>query len=61
MSRHEVCSCISEWSISANEISGSPAGLSRVNGVRRSSAKTRNFNPSPKSQFDFNRFDIWRG
>jgi len=32
-------------------ITGSPAGLSRVNGVRRSSAKTWNFNPSPKAQF----------
>jgi len=31
-------------------------GLSRVNGVRRSSAKTWNFNPSPKSQLYFNRF-----
>jgi len=30
---------------------GSPAGLRCVNGVRRSSARTWNFNPSPKSQF----------
>jgi len=43
------------------KITGSPAGLSHVNGVRRSSAKTWDFNPSPKSSFYFNRFDIWRG
>jgi len=33
-----------------NKITGSPAGLSRVNGVRRSSAETWDFNPSPKVQ-----------
>jgi len=32
----------------------SPAGLSRGNGVRRSSAKTGNFNPSPKAKFHIN-------
>jgi len=35
-------------------ITGSMAGFSRVNGFRRSSAKTWNFNPSPKSQFYIN-------
>jgi len=35
-------------------ITGSPAGLSRVNGVRRSSAETWNFNPSSKAQFYIN-------
>jgi len=39
----------------------SQAGLSRVNGVRRSSAKTWNFKPSPKTQFYINWFEIWRG
>jgi len=38
----------------------SQAGLSRVNGVRRSSAETWNFNHLPKAQFYINRFDIWR-
>jgi len=42
-------------------VTGSPAGLSRVNGVCRSSAKTWNSNPSPKSQFYINWFHIWRG
>jgi len=41
-------------------ITGSPAGLSRVNGVRRSNAETWNFNPSPKAQFYINWFQIWR-
>jgi len=41
-------------------ITGSPAGFSRVNGVRLSSAETWNFNPSPKEQFYFNRFKIWQ-
>jgi len=40
-------------------------GLCRVNGVRRSCAKTWNFNSSPKSQLYLNRFDqscqIWFG
>jgi len=40
--------------ISIPNITGSPAGLSRVNGVRRSSAETRNFNRSPKAQFNIN-------
>jgi len=42
-------------------ITSSPAGLSRVNGVRRSSAKTWNFNPSVKALFYINWFKIWRG
>jgi len=42
-------------------IKGSPAWLSRVNGVRRSSAAAWNFNPSPKAQFYINWFQIWRG
>jgi len=42
-------------------ITGSPARLSRVNGVRRSSAETWNFNPSPIAQFYINWFQIWRG
>jgi len=42
-------------------ITGSLAGLSRVDGVRRSSAETRNFNPSPKAPFSINSFQIWRG
>jgi len=43
-------------------VTGSPAArLSRVNGVRRSSAKTWNFNPLPKSQFDINWFEIGVG
>jgi len=41
-----------------NFITGSPAELSRVNGVRLSSAKAWNFNPSPKSQFYFNQFGV---
>jgi len=48
-------------SIYSLSITGNPAGLSHVNGVRHSSAKTWNFNPSPKSQFYFNRFDICGG
>jgi len=39
----------------------SQAGLSRVNGVRPSSAKTWNVDPSPKSQFYINLFHIRRG
>jgi len=42
------------------KITGSPAGLSRVNGVRRSSAETRNFSHFPKAQFYINWYDIWR-
>jgi len=41
-------------------IIGSPAWLSRVNGVRHSSAKTWNFNPSPKTQF-WNHDDVISG
>jgi len=41
-------------------ITGSPAGLSRVNGVHLSCAKTWNVNPSPKSQFYFNQSEIRR-
>jgi len=40
-------------------ITGSPEGLSRVNGVRRSSAETWNFNPSPKAQFYINLFQTF--
>jgi len=43
------------------DITGSPAVHSRVNGVRRSSAETWNFNPSPKSQCNINWFYNWRG
>jgi len=42
-------------------ITCSPAGLSRVNGVRHSSAETWNFNPSPKAQFYIKKFQIWHG
>jgi len=41
-------------------ITGSPAGLSRVNGVRRSSAETWNLNPSLKAQFFINWLQILR-
>jgi len=44
-----------------SRITGSPAGLSRVNGVRCSSAKTWNFNTSPKTQFYINWFEFGVG
>jgi len=42
-----ICNCRSVSTIYSVLITGSPAGLSRVDGVRRSNAKTQNFYPSP--------------
>jgi len=47
--------------VPAFTITDSPAGLSRVNGDRRSSAKTRNFNHLPKPNLWINWFEIWKG
>jgi len=44
-----------KWAV----ITGSPAGLSRVNGDRRSSAITWNFSHLPKPHLWINWFEIW--